>query len=79
MSHADGAAARGEDRKSQGAFGEVENHRGEAGDGAERHADQDDGEVLEGERDGREGQWERDVSAGGDEGGRADDEKGLAG
>jgi hypothetical protein len=72
MSDACGAAAWGEDRKSEGAFGEVENHRGEAGDGSERHAYQDDGEVLEGERDGREGQWKRDVGAGGDEGGRAD-------
>src|SRR5882724_12533005 len=65
MSHAGGSATRGEDRKSKCAFGEVENHCGEAGDGTERHAHQNDGEVLEGERDGRERQWERDVGADG--------------
>jgi hypothetical protein len=55
MSYPGGAAAGREDRKSEGAFSEVENHRGEAGGWAERHADEDNGEVLEGERDWREG------------------------
>jgi len=69
----------GEDGQADGAFDEVEDHRGEAGDGAEKHADEQDGEVLECERDRREGKRERDMSAGGDERGRTNDEKGLAG
>jgi hypothetical protein len=46
MSDAGGAAAGGEDRKSEDAFREIENHCGEAGDWAERHADEDNSEVL---------------------------------
>ena len=78
MSYAAGAATGGEDRKPKRAFREVENHRGEAGHRAECHADQDDGEVLEGERNGREGKRKRDVGAGGYERGRADDQEGFA-
>jgi hypothetical protein len=69
----------GEDGKAGSAFDEVEDHRGEARDGAEKHADEEDGEVLECERDRREGKRERDVSAGRDERGRTNDEEGLAG
>ena len=70
---------RGEDWQAKGAFGEVENHRGEAGDGAECHTDEQDGEVLKRERDRREGERKGDVSASGYERGRPDDEQGLAG
>lgn len=79
MSQAGWAAAGGEDRKAKGTFREVKNHRGEAGDRAERHAHQDDGKILQCEGDGCKGQWKGDMGANGYECGRADDEKRLAG
>jgi hypothetical protein len=69
---------RSEDWQAEGAFGKVENHCGEARDRAKRHADEQDGEVLKRQRDWCEGEWKRDVSAGGDERGRAHDEEDLA-
>jgi hypothetical protein len=79
MSQTGWATAGGEDRKAKGTFSEVKNHRGEAGDGAERQAYKDDGEVLQGQGDGCEGEWKGNMSANGNEGGRADDEKRLTG
>jgi hypothetical protein len=70
---------RGEDRQAKSAFGEVKNHCGEASDRAERHADEDDGKVLEREWDGREGKRKGDVCAGGYERGRTKNEESLAG
>jgi hypothetical protein len=70
---------RGEDWQAKGAFGEVENHREEAGDGAECHADEQDGEVLERQGDRRERKREGYVSAGGYEHSRSNDEEDLAG
>lgn len=69
----------GEDRQAHGSFDEIEDHCGEAGDGAEEHADEENGEVLKGERHRREGKWKRDVSAGSNEGGCSDDQHGFAG
>src|SRR5260370_874859 len=56
-------AVGGEDGQARGAFGEVEEHRGEPGGGAEQHADEDDGEGLEGERYERERERQREVRA----------------
>jgi len=68
-----------EDGQAERAFSEIEHHCGEAGDGAERHADKDDGEVLERERDGCEGKRERDVRASSYERRGADDGEDFAG
>jgi hypothetical protein len=56
-----------EDGESGCAFGQVEHHRGEAHDGAEEHADQDDGEGLEGKRNDGEGKRHGDVRTDRDE------------
>src|SRR5277367_5348616 len=78
MSDAAGCV-RSEDGKTEGAFDEIKDHRGEACDGAERHADEEDGKVLKRERDRREGKREGDVSAGGYKCGRGKDEDRFAG
>ncbi len=69
---------RAEDGQARGTFGEVEGQRGEARDGPEHHADQDHSEGLEGERNGGEGQRQRDVRADGDESGGGYGEGDLA-
>jgi len=72
-------AVRAEDRQAHCAFGEIEDHRGEAERWAEGQADEDDGERLEGERNGREVERERDVRADGDETCCGDSENSFAG
>jgi hypothetical protein len=72
-------SVRSKDRESEHTFDEVEDHCGKAGDGSEGQANEDDREVLQRERDGREGKRNGDVSAGGDERSGSDSEKGLAG
>src|SRR5271170_4742906 len=72
-------AVRSEDGEAHRAFGEIEDHRGEAGYGTEQHADEDDGEVLQGEGYGSEGERQRDVSADGHEGTGCDGEDDFAG
>jgi hypothetical protein len=54
--------------EANGSFSKIENHRGEAGDWSKQHADENDGKVLKRERNGSEGEWERNVSAEGYEG-----------
>src|ERR1700727_1654228 len=56
-----------EDGEAGCAFGEVEHHGREAHDRTKEHADQDDGEGLEGERNEREGKWHGDVRTESDE------------
>ncbi len=68
----------GEDGQTYCAFEKIEGHCRKAGDGAEEHANKDNGEVLECERNRREGKWKRDVSAGSDEGGGPDNKEGLS-
>jgi hypothetical protein len=63
---------RGEDGQSQSAFGEVEGQGREAHDRTEHHADEQDGEVPEAERNRRERQRKRDVGAHGDHCGGGD-------
>lgn len=69
----------GEDRKADGAFDEVENHRRKAGDRAESHPDEENCEVLQSERHGREGKGKRDVGAGGHERCRTNNEERFVG
>ena len=65
-----GEAGGGEDREAGGAFEEVEDHGGAAGDRAERHAEEEDAEGLHG---GGDEMREGDVGAEGHEGGCGDD------
>jgi len=60
-------ACRAEYRQTGCAFGEIENHRREAGNRSERHADQDDSECLEGDRHRRKEERDGDMCTGGNE------------